>query len=134
VVKLHDFPSSIATDREKIFMSTFWMDLFKQSRTKLKFNTAYHPQTDGQTKVINHCLETYLRCFAGTKPKQWPKWLAWAELWFNTTYNSATNTTPFRALYGRDPPTLIMGEMSPSAVEEANHMLAERNLILDELK
>ena len=134
VVKLHGFPSSIVTDRDKIFMSTFWMELFKLSGTKLKFSTAYHPQTDGQTEVINRCLETYLRCFAGTKPKQWSRWLAWAELWFNTTYSSATNTTPFRALYGRDPPTLIRGEISPSPVEEVNHMLAERNLILDELK
>ena len=100
----------------------------------MKFSIAYHPQTDGQTEVINRCLETYLRCFAGTKPKQWPRWLAWAKLWFNTTYNSATDTTPFRALYGRDPPTLIRGEMSPSVVEEVNHMLTERNLILDELK
>jgi len=37
-------------------------------------------------------------------------------------------------LYGGDPPTLSKGELSPSAVEEVNHMLAERNLTLDELK
>ena len=42
--------------------------------------------------------------------------------------------TPFKAVYGKDPSTLISGEEAPSNVQEVNALLLERNLMLDELK
>jgi len=134
VVKLHGFPSSIVTDRDQVFLSNFWHEMFKQAGTKLKYSTAYHPQSDGQTKVINRCLETYLRCFVGSHPKQWFLWLSWAEFWFNTNYNSSTKMTPFKALYGQDPPFLFHGATFSSKVEEVNNLTTDKDLMLDKLK
>ena len=75
IVRLHDIPSSIITDRDKIFLSHFWKEIFWQ-RTILKNSIAYHLQTDGQSEVVNHCLKAYLRCFSSDKPQQWNKWLS----------------------------------------------------------
>lgn len=79
VVKLHGIPKPIVSDSDRLFMSNFWQELFKLSGTTLSYSSAYHPETDGQTKVVNISLETYLRCFVSDKLKRWSQWLSWAE-------------------------------------------------------
>ena len=64
----------------------------------------------------------------------WTKWLGWAEYWFNTNYNRSTGMTPFKALYGRDPPALHRFQEPVSVVDPVERQIRERNVILDELK
>lgn len=47
VVKLYGMPKTIVSDRDTIFLSHFWQELFKLYQVTLVFSTAYHPQSDG---------------------------------------------------------------------------------------
>jgi hypothetical protein len=78
IVKLHGLPKSIVSDRDKVFTSAFWQNLFKLQGTTLAMSSAYHPQTDGQTEIVNKGLELFLRCFTFDNPKSWSKALSWA--------------------------------------------------------
>ena len=106
IYKLHGLPDSIVSDRDRVFTSTFWQELFKLVKVSLRMSTSYHPQTDGQTERINHCLETYLRCFVHACPSKWMDWLSSAEYWYNTSAHSAIGCSPFEALYGYTPRSL----------------------------
>ena len=134
VIKLHGLPQSIISNKDKIFMSLFWGEHFKLQGTALKHSSSYHPRSDGQTEVVNRCLETYLRCFSFDKPHRWHKWLSWAEYWYNTSVHSTTNCTPFKALYSRDPPSMIRYEKGTATVSLVDQLLEDRDAILDDLR
>ena len=71
IFKLYGMPNSIISDRDPTFTSNFWQELFKLHGIQSHLSTAYHPQTDGQSEVVNKCLETYLRCFASERKNHW---------------------------------------------------------------
>jgi hypothetical protein len=110
--KLHGVPAGIISDRDSIFTCNFWQQLFMLSGT-LKMSSSYHPQTDGQTKRVNQCLKTFLRCFVNACPGKWKLWLASAEFWYNTSFQSSLGCSPFEALYGRQPS--LLGLSPPDA-------------------
>lgn len=101
IYRLHGMPKTIVSDRDR-----FWQELFKLNGTTLCFSSAYHPQSDGQTEVTNMILQTFLRCFVSDTPKLWVAMLPLAELWYNSSYQTAIKMTPFEALYGRPPPNI----------------------------
>ena len=68
-------------------------------------STSYHPQIDGQTKVVNKFLEGYLRNFVNDRQTQWVQWLHLTEWWYNNTYHTSTKISPFEALSRYPPPT-----------------------------
>ena len=134
MVKLQGIPCTITTDRDKVFTSHFWAELLCLQGTKLQRSSSYHPHTDGQTKVVNRSVETYLRYFVSDKPKQWLQWLSWAEYWYNTSFHTSAQTTPFQIVYGREPPPIIKYGRNSTSVSSVEAMLEERDAMLEELK
>jgi hypothetical protein len=117
VFKLHGMPHSIVSDHDPTFTSNFWQELINIQGTELHLFTSYHPQTDGQTEVVNKCLETYLRCFSLEKKNQWAQWLPLVEWRYNTSYHIATHMTPFEAVYGKKPPLVLSYLLGASKVQ-----------------
>lgn len=103
VYRLHGLPSAIISDRDKIFTSQFWKELFRLADVSLQLSSSYHPQSDGQTERLNQTMETFLRCFVNACPAKWSSWLALAEFWYNASPHSAIGLSPFEALYGYPP-------------------------------
>ncbi|GJV60973.1 ATP-dependent DNA helicase PIF1-like protein [Tanacetum coccineum] len=125
---------TIVSDRDPIFVSTFWKQSFKASGTQSNRSTTYHPQTDGQTEVVNHGLEQYLRAMVLDRPQQRVCLLFWAEFSYNTSYHSSIKMTPFQALYGRVPPSIVPYPPGSSKVAAIDELLVERNVLLRQLK
>jgi transposase InsO family protein len=98
---VHGVPKKIVSDRGSQFTSKFWEKLHESMDTKLNFSSAYHPQTDGQTKRTNQILEDMLRACALKYGKSWDKSLPYTEFSYNSSYQASIKMTPYEALYGR---------------------------------
>ncbi|GJS16697.1 RNA-directed DNA polymerase [Tanacetum coccineum] len=83
IVKLHGVPKTLTFDRDVKFVSHFGRTLWTRLGSKLQFSSSHHPQTDGQTKVVNRSLGNLLRILIGHNAKQWDLILPQAEFAYN---------------------------------------------------
>ncbi|CAL8155920.1 unnamed protein product [Prunus armeniaca] len=107
VVRLHGVPTSIVSDRDVKFTGHFWRTLWRKFGTDLKYSSTCHPQTDGQTEVVNRSLGNMLRCLVGSNVKTWDLIIPQAEFAYNNSVNRSTKKTPFEAAYGLKPQHVI---------------------------
>jgi transposase InsO family protein len=130
IYKLHGLPLAIVSDRDRIFTSRLWHELFRLAGTSLKMSSSYHPQTDGQTERVNQCLETFLRSFVHACPSKWSSWLSVAEYWYNTSFHSSLGRSPFEVLYGRSPRNLGLDISDASTQLDLQTWLQQRELMV----
>lgn len=100
IYRLHGFPASIVSDRDSRFIGHFWIFLWKLLKTSLNMSSAYHPQTDGQTEVVNRSLGNMLRCLVGDNLRSWDSLLCQAEFAHNHAHNRSLGFSPFKVVYG----------------------------------
>jgi len=134
VVRLHGFPSSIVSDRDPVFTGHVWRDLFQMAGVKLRMSTAFHPQTDGQSEVVNKVIAMYLRCVTGDRPRAWVDWLSWAEYCYNTSFHTALRMTPFEVVYGRPPPPILPYRQGSARTDAVDSLLRDRDELLAEVR
>ena len=96
-------PDSIISDRGPQFAAGIIKELNQILGIDTKLLTAFHSQTDGQTKRMNQELEQYPRMFINHRQEQWPEWLGTAEFTYNNKVHMGTKVSPFQANYGQNP-------------------------------
>ena len=146
IFRLHGLPLSIVSDRDSRFISHFWRSLWKLLKTSLNMNSAYHPQSDGQTEVVNRSLGNMLRCLVGENIRSWDTILCQVEFAHNHAHNQSLGFCPFKVVYGlvpRGPLALTnlptAGEFHGRAVDLVDelthlHTLAHDNLVVSSAK
>ncbi|GJY91235.1 putative reverse transcriptase domain-containing protein, partial [Tanacetum coccineum] len=122
VVTRHGIPISIIYDRDPRFASHFWRSLQKALGTSLVMSTAYHPETNEQSKRTIQTLEDMLRVYVIDFGKGWVNHLPLVKFSYNNSYQAGIKATPFEALYGRKCRSPVcwaeVGEVHPEIVQE----------------
>uniref|UniRef100_A0A2N9HIP4 Integrase catalytic domain-containing protein n=1 Tax=Fagus sylvatica TaxID=28930 RepID=A0A2N9HIP4_FAGSY len=126
IVKLYGLPKTIVSDRDVRFMSYFWKTLWHLLGTKLKFSAAYHPQTDGQTKVVNRSLGNLLRCLVGENGRTWDTILPIAQFAYNNSVNR-TFTRTISTTLSLTPPS---PPICPQAHKESIDFILDEQVVL----
>ena len=103
VYRLHGAPDTIVSDRGTQFVADFWRRLSARLKTILSPSSAWHPETDGQTEIVNAAMNKYLRAFVSFTQDDWVDWLPLAEFATNNQVNETTGISPFFANYGYNP-------------------------------
>jgi L-fucose mutarotase/ribose pyranase (RbsD/FucU family) len=93
----------LISDRGPQFASKVIKAILSVLGIKSSLSTAYYPQTNGQTERYNQELEQYLQAFCNFRQDDWTKWLPLAQFAHNSQVSTATNKSPFQALYGFNP-------------------------------
>lgn len=134
VMKLHGIPRSLVLDRDPLFISEFWQKLFRLNDMRLRMSSAYHPQSDGQTKVMNRMIVQYLRVFVHRRPAAWGKFLSWIELSHNTSWNLGTGTTPYEIMFGRKPFSFLEYLSGTSNLNVVDEILTHKEEVFNSIR
>ncbi|GAU45976.1 hypothetical protein TSUD_401160 [Trifolium subterraneum] len=108
LVVVDRFSKAAHFDMDPIFISSFWKQLFKLNGTQLRMSSAYHPQSDGQTEIVNKH--------------------------YNTAIHSATGLSPFQVVFGKPPPSLPQYIQGSSSLEALDSDLVTREEIIQSLQ
>jgi hypothetical protein len=105
VVRHVGVPETIVSDRGPQFISDFWNEFCKRIGTKLKLSTANHPQTDGQTEIVNQYFDQRLRPYLNYYQDDWDEWVAMIDYQQAALSHETTGQSPFTTERGYEPRT-----------------------------
>jgi transposase InsO family protein len=105
VWRTHGPPDSIVSDRGPQFISEFWNEFCRILGIKLKLSTAFHPQTDGQTEIMNQYIDQRLRPFVNYYQDNWSELLPMMDYAQATLPHESTRLAPFQIEFGYEPRT-----------------------------
>ena len=133
IFRLHGIPKSVVSDRDPRFTSDMWQAFWKQLGTKLSMSTADHPQTDGQTEVVNRSINWMFRTVLESPGPSWDELLPLLEFSHNSMVTRTTGLSPFEVVYGRRlvTPATMMSSDNPQP--DASSMIEQLELVRGKL-
>jgi hypothetical protein len=99
------YPDSIVSDRGPQFVFSFWAEVCHILGIKIKLFTAFHPQTDGQTEIMNQYIDQRLRPFVNHYQDNWSALIPMMDYAQLTLYHESIRMSPFELLKGFKPRT-----------------------------
>jgi hypothetical protein len=107
VVSKFGIPRQVISDRDTRWRGVFWREICRLMGMRRALTTAYHPQADGQTEVMNQQLEIGIRAYVGVDQdlQGWDEWLDGLALAYNSSPHGATGFAPAYLLRGYTPIT-----------------------------
>jgi hypothetical protein len=103
VVNIFGLPERIICDRDKRWATSFWRSVVSYYGGALALSSSHHPQTDGQTEVLNATIEQMLRAYVASDRSTWARWLSEITHAYNSSVHSSTGYTPDLLLLGYQP-------------------------------
>jgi hypothetical protein len=103
VVNIYGMPERIISDRDKRWATAFWRSVVAQYGSVMALSSAHHPQTDGQTEILNATIETMLRAYVAADRSSWARWLGEINFAYNSNTHASTGYSPNFLLLGYHP-------------------------------
>jgi deoxyuridine 5'-triphosphate nucleotidohydrolase len=113
-------PKQIISDRDTRWRNIFWKEVCEATGSKRALTTAYHPQADGQTEILNQTLEVAIRAFTNQTRDNWAELLPHLSFAYNNTPHTATKYPPSYLLFGFHPRSPLDFISNPPAIERTN--------------
>ena len=126
VFSAHGYPMSIVNDRGGQMTSTLWRKLCERYGIRIKFSSAQHPETDGQTENANKVMKNYLRAYVSHTQGDWVDHLPMAEFSANNHVNESTGMTSFFADNSFHPRTGVEPPQACTRSRKAELLAADR--------
>jgi len=105
VYRFKGAPITIVSDRGPQFVSDFWNEFCRILGIKMKLSTAFHPQTDGQTEIMNQYIDQRLRPFVNYYQNNWSELLPMLDYAQLTLPHESLGMSPFELQNGYLPRT-----------------------------
>jgi hypothetical protein len=118
VVHIFGLPDRIITDRDKRWATDFWKSIVANYGSKMTLSSSHHPQTDGQTEILNATIEQMLRAYVASDRSSWSNWLSVLAFSYNSSVHSSSAHAPNDLLLGYTPrlsTSVLLQEVDPSS-------------------
>ena len=116
VISAFGVPATVISDRGPQFGASIWKETLEHLGTQVALASSHHPQTDGQSERAIQTLLRLIRTYASEKETTWEHALPLLQFALNDAYCEATQSTPFRTLFGKDPVSPLSFTGLPQAV------------------